>query len=182
MRIFELLNPQAQQKLSALDQGQNPGEDAQGKFDASQVDANLQDIAQGANDQNAQPDLPQGAETPPPELDNQNTKPLDDALLGQLKKLPYNRYPVDDKSPISVMNIAQMELDDLSSLKNQVIFKSQMTSMKDKVGLDENEDLEFYNDLLKVINTVMQFKTSNTKAQLAQTNPTPSYQTMKSSK
>ena len=184
MKIFELLNPNAQQQLQDVDQqGQNPEDDAQGKFDATKVDSHLQDIAQGVGDENAQPELPQGAQGEPPELDNQNPQPIDDALLAQIKNLPYaTKWDQKDKSPISPLKIAGMQLADLSNLKNMVRYKIQLTTMKNSVGSDDDPAMEYYGDLLKFVNTVMAFKKSNTKTQLAQTNPTPAYQTTRGSK
>lgn len=187
MKIFELLNPQAQNQLQDLDQTdpqteQNPEDDSQGKFDANKVDQNLQDIAQNVDDQNAQPE-PQGTPTEPPELDDQNVQPIDDALLQQVKNLPYvTKYNVKDKSPLSPMKISGMQVQDLSSLKDMVRFKIQNTMMKNQVGLADDPDMEYYSDLLRFVNTVMTFKKSNTKAQMAKTSPTPAYQTQNPSK
>jgi len=187
MKIFELLNPNAQQQLQNLDQdpnqGPNPEDDAQGKFDANKVDSHLQDIAQGIGDENAQPEIPQGAEGEPPELDNQNPQPIDDALIAATKNLPYaTNWPHKDKDKTSPMNILGMQLADLSNLKNMVRYKIQILTMKNSVGNNENKDMEYYGDLLKFVNTVTAFKRSNTKTQLAQTNPTPAYQTTRGSK
>jgi hypothetical protein len=135
MKIFELLNPQANQQLQDLDQqGQNPEDDSQGKFDAGKVDSQLQDIAQEGGDEQAQPDLPQGAPSEPPELDSQNSQPIDDALLAQTKNLPYaKKWKPKEKSPISPINIAKMDLAGLSNLRNMVRLKSQMASYQSPI-------------------------------------------------
>lgn len=189
MKIFELMNTYPNQKIPDPDQamqsqGQNPGEDQQGKFDANQVDQNLQDIAQNVGDQNAQPDLPQGAEPEqPPELDDANIQPIDDALLSQIKSQPYvTKWNVTEKSPISPLKIAKMDTQELSSLRNLIRFKIQTTTLQDQVGLDDNSNMEYYNDLRQFVDTILRFKKTNTKAQLAKTNPTPSFQTMKGAK
>jgi hypothetical protein len=182
MKLFELLqskpDPQNQDQNdpNQPQMQQSSGEDASGKFDANQVDDNLQDIVQNVDDENAQPDLPQGAGTEPPELDNQNTKPIDDALLGQIKNLPYaTKYNFDDKSPLNPLKIAGMQLQDLSSLKNQVEYKLQFATIKNQVGNFDNDLIEYCNDLLKFINTVTTFKTSSTASQLAQYRSAPPY-------
>lgn len=187
MRIFELLNPNAQQQMDALDQGQQQGQppqdDTQGKFDADSVDADLQNTAQGIDDENAQPEIPQGGETEPPEMDAQNTEPLDNALLSQIKGLPYvQKYSFGKNSKLDPMMIAQMTVADLSSLKNQVMYKIQDNTVEGQIGLDNDKMTEYCDDLLEIINRVMAFKKTSTRDQLAQTNPTPPYQTMNGSK
>jgi hypothetical protein len=197
MRLFELLSQNYQQQLDQLDQQQQqqnqqpPGladqsadqeDDGQGKFDADKVDSSLKDIAQSANDQNAQPDLPAGAEGQPEELDNQNVKPIDSALMSQIKNLPYStRYPWNDNDPLHPLKIAAMSLADLSNLKNMVNYKIQARSIQNRVGLDDDIDMQFYIDLLKLVNTVMKFKKTSTSAQLASVRPSPSYQSLQSS-
>ncbi len=190
MKIFELLqsqpDPQNQDQVDPRSpqnqKPQNPEDDSQGKFDADKVGNNLQDMAQGIDDQNAQPELPDGAQGEAPELDNQETKPLDDALLSQVKGLPYTtKYDYDDNSPLNPLKIAGMQLQDLSSLKDQVRFKMQQTMMKNQVGLDDDPMIEYCADLLKFINTVMGFKKSNTSAQLSKYRSAPSYQTQQRS-
>lgn len=181
MKIFELLNQNAQQPVDpeAQDQNnpQNAEDDGSGKFDAGKVDQNLQDLAQGVQDQNAQPEPPGGSQPDPEELDNNNVKPIDDALLQQIKTQPYvTKYNVKDSSPISPINIAGLQVADLSNLKNMVRYKIQTTVMKNQVGLDDDPAMEYYSDLLRYVNTVTSFKTTSTKAQMAQTIPAPSYQ------
>lgn len=190
MKIFELLNQNSNQSLDPETQNQidnwwkngqnpsNPEDDEQGKFDTNKVDQNLQDIAQQTQDGNAQPELPGGAPETPPELDSQNVQPIDDALLQQIKNQAYvTKYDVKDNSPISPLKIAGMQLPDLANLRNMVRFKIQSTMMKHQIGLDDDPAMEYYSDLLRFVNTVMTFKTSDTKSQLAKINPTPAYQT-----
>src|ERR1700733_128027 len=116
MKIFELLQSTPDQQNQDQEdpnapqmqpgEGAPPGEDPNGKFDAGSADGDLQDMAQGIDDENAQPDLPGGAGSEPPELDNQNSKPIDDALLAQIKGLPYaTKYNFEDKSPLNPMKI-----------------------------------------------------------------------------
>jgi hypothetical protein len=174
MRLFELLN-QNTQDPSAADADSE--EDDQGKFDAGKVDQNLQDIAQGVGDENAQPDLPMGAQAQPPELDPSNMKPLDDALIAQIKSMPYvtnNKF--DSKSKLAPLKIAAMKIQELSSLKDMVRYKMQMATMSANPGLDDDDTMEYYNNLLRFVNTILAFKKSNTKSQMAQYNQTPSYQ------
>jgi hypothetical protein len=178
MRIYELLNQSTQQQL---DPGRKPNpnqeDDQDGKFDADKVDGSLQDIAQNVQDQDAQPDLPSGAEQNPPELDDNNVQPLDSALMGQIQNLPYvSRYKYDEKSPMNPMNIAAMSVADLNGMMNMVRVKIQATTMRDQVGVDDDTDMQFYTDLRKFINTVLKFKKTSTKAQRAAQNPTPPYQ------
>lgn len=176
MRIFELLNQSPAQQVDP--NTPNPEDDQDGKFDADKVDNSLQDVAQSVQDRDAQPDLPPGGEQPDPALDDQNAKPIDSALLGQIRNLPYStRYQFDDNSPLNPLRLAGMEVQDLKGVLNMVRFKMQMTMMRDQVGADEDTDMSFYNDLTQFINMIMNFKKSNTKAQLAQTNPSPPYQT-----
>lgn len=194
MKIFELLNQAPNQQLdpdtqTQIDnwfqngQQQNPEDDEQGKFDTSKVDQNLQDLAQGAADQNAQPEPPGGAPETAPELDDTNVKPVDDALIQQTKNEPYViKWNVKDNSPIAPMKIMQMQLDELSHLQNMVRFQQQNISLKNKVGANDTDAMQWYNDLLRFVNTVADFKKSNTKAQLAKINPTPAYQTSARSK
>lgn len=194
MKIFELLSQSTQQQLNALDnQNQPPGnnpdqsaeqeDDSQGKFDPNKVDNSLKDIAQSVDDQDAQPEPMGGSDQTAPSLDNQNVKPIDSALLGQIKNLPFaTRYQFDDKSPLSPLNIAAMSLSDLTNLKNMVRFKVQQRTMQDRVGLDDDVDMQFYADLLNFINVVMNFKKTGTSAQLASIRPSPPYQNMKGSK
>lgn len=189
MKIFELLNqntnqavdPEAQDQQNKWKNGATPGgtgDDTQGKFDADDVDQGLQDLATQTQDQNAQPEPPGGsAQQIEPELDNDNVQPIDDALLQQIKNQPYvTKYNVKDSSPISPLKIASMQLPDLANLKNMVRFKIQATMMQNRVGLDDDPTMEYCSDLLRYINTVSAFKTTNTKTQLAQINPTPYYQ------
>lgn len=177
MRIFELLNQSAAQQLDP--NHPNPEDDQNGKFDADQVDNSLQDIAQTVQDRDAQPDLPAGAEQQDPGLDDDNAKPIDSALLGQIRNLPYaTKYQYDDNEPLNPLRIAGMDIAQLSNLDNKVRFKMQMATVRDQVGTDDDNDMEWYNDLARFVNTVKNFKKTNTKAQLAQSNPTPSYQTM----
>lgn len=187
MKLFELLSPYHNQLLNPeqnkddQDQQQQPkpGEDQQGKFDAGQVDQNLQDIASDAKNKDAQPE-PQGAQTEPPELDDQNVKPVDDALLQQTKNQPYNtKWQHNQRGQIAPMKILGMQIDELSRLQNMVRLAMQSETMQDQVGMSDNDDMEWYSDLLKFVNTVMAFKKSNTKAQLAKINPTPAYQTQR---
>ncbi len=183
MKIFELLqsqpDPQNQDQIDPNQpQNQNPEDDSQGKFDANKVDDNLQGIAQGIDDENAQPEVPGGEQSEPPELDNQNTQPIDDALLTQIKSLPYTtKYNFDDKSPLNPLKIAGMQVQDLSALEKQILYKMQMTTMKNQVGLDDDPMIEYCTDLLKFVHTVSAFKTSNTSSQLAQYRSAPPYQT-----
>jgi hypothetical protein len=193
MRIYELLSQSFQQQLDQLDNQQPPGnnpdpsaeqeDDSQGKFDANKVQDNLQDVAAQASDQNAQPEPVGGTSDQQPSLDHSNVKPIDSALLGQIKNLPFaTKYQFDDNAPLNPLNIAAMSLADLMNLKNMVRFKIQQRSMQDRVGQDDDIDMQFYSDLLKFINTVNKFKKSNTSAQLAQIRPGPSYQNLQGSK
>lgn len=178
MRLFELLNQTGQEPPD--DAGSE--EDDQGKFDADKVDQNLQNIAQGVDDDNAQPEPVGGTQQPPPELDPNNMKPLDDALIGQIKSLPYvTKNNFDPKSKLAPLKIAAMKIQELSSLKDMVRYKMQMATMSANPGLDDDDTMEYYNDLLRFVNTIMSFKKSNTKAQMAQFSQTPSYQQQRKS-
>jgi hypothetical protein len=190
MKIYELLNQNPRQAVDPNQEQQqlnqqtpNPEDDQQGKFDADKVDQNLQDLAQGAGDQQAQPDLPNGAQQENPELDNQNIQPVDDALIQQTKNEPYTtKWNVPDKSPIAPMKILSMQLSDLSTLRNMIRFQQQNLSMRNKIGLKDSKSMEWYNDMLKFVDTVMTFKTTNTKSQMAQLHSTPAYQQSSRSK
>ncbi len=193
MKIFELLSQSTQQQLDQAGKQQSqqvPGlnpdssaqaeDDGQGKFDADKVDGSLQDIAQSVQDKDAQPDVPSGGEAQDPALDNSNVKPIDSALLSQIKNLSFStKYDFKDNSPINPLNIAAMSLADLSNLNNMVRWKMQLKTVQDRVGLDDDIDMQFYTDLIKFTNTVMKFKKTNTSSQLAGIKPAPSYQTMK---
>lgn len=180
MRIFELLNQNAKQPVNdpqydpANDSQDQPGQ-AAANADPTQVDQNLEDLAQQAGDENAAPE-PQSP-TQPPELDDDNVKPVDDALLAQVKHLPYtSKYDFDDNSPLNPIAIMQMQPQDLSHLRNQVRYKMQVVGLKDQIGLDDNRMIEYCNDLLRFIDVVSNFKKTNQRTQLAQTNPLPTYQ------
>jgi hypothetical protein len=176
MRLYELLNQSTRQQLDSPGQD-NQEDDQQGKFDADRVDSSLQDVAQQVDDQDAQPDLPSGSEQEQPELDDQNVKPIDSALMGRIQNLPYaSRYQFDDKSALNPLKIAGMQISDLNNLANMVRFKMQATMMRDRIGADQDTDMQFYNDLLKFINTVRTFKKTNTKAQTTAHNAIPAYQ------
>jgi hypothetical protein len=189
MKILELLNQQAQQKMNQIGPGQDPSDqlpnpndedDSQGKFDADKVDGNLQDLSASVNDNNATPEPVGGAEEPAPELDDQNVDPLDDALMAQIRTLPYStKYDFGEKDNLNPIRIAGMEIADLSNLSNTVQFKMQTEMLKNPVGGADNDTIQFCNDLLRFINVVMKFKKSNTSAQLSKTSPSPAYQTMK---
>ena len=174
MKIYELLN-QPHQQVSQP--GMNDEDDEQGKFDADKVDSNLQDVSNQIDDQDAQP-APMGGQPPdPPELDNQNPKPIDSALLSQIKSLPYAKtYDFDDNSPLNPLKIAAMTVEDLSYLQAKVRYKMQLLTMHDQVGMEDDKTMVFCTDLMRFINTVMHFKKSNTKSQLAASNPSPPYQ------
>jgi hypothetical protein len=194
MRIYELLSQSTQQQLDSLDKQQQPPgldpdqsaqdeDDGQGKFDANKVDGHLQDVAQSVQDKDAQPDPFGGQEQQPEELDQQNVKPIDSALLGQIKNLPFStRYEFKENSPLNPLNIAAMSLADLGNLSNMVRFKMQNKTMQDRIGLEDDIDMQFYTDLLKFINTVNKFKKTNTSSQLAGIRPGPSYQNMRATK
>lgn len=192
MRLYELLSQSTQQQLDQLDKQQSqqvPGEtdpsaqgedDGQGKFDADKVDGSLKDVAQSVDDQNAQPDMPSGMPSQAPELDDNNVKPIDAALLGQIKNLPFSsKYNFKENSPIAPLKIAAMSVADLGNLRNMVRYKIQQKTMSDRVGLDDDVDMQFYNDMLKFTNSVLKFKKTNTSAQLGGIRPAPSYQNMR---
>lgn len=192
MRLYELLSQSTQQQLDQIDQQnqkQVPGQadpsaqgedDGEGKFDADKVDSSLKDVAQSVDDQNAQPDMPGGMPQNPPQLDDQNVKPIDAALLGQIKNLPYSsKYKFKGNSPIAPLKIAALSLSDLSNLRNMIRFKIQETSISDRVGLDDDGGMQFLNDILNFTNTVMKFKKTNTSAQLGGIRPAPAYQNMR---
>jgi len=191
MKLYELLSQSTQQELDQLDPQQNqqpPGladqsaqqeDDGQGKFDPNKVDSSLKDVAQSVDDQNAQPDMPSGAEAEPPELDQQNVKPIDSALMSQIKNLPYTKYPFPENGKLAPLKIAAMSLADLSNLKNMTRYKIQAKSLSGDFGSNDSIDLKFYNDLIDFTNTVMKFKKGNTSSQLSGTCPAPSYQTLR---
>jgi hypothetical protein len=178
MKIFELLNQaQAQQP------GQNDEDDSQGKFDANKVDQNLQDVANNVDDEQAQPEPQSSQQAKPTELDDQNTKPIDAALLSQIKSLPYSKkYNFKDNDPLNPMQLMAKPVEELTQDQSRVRYKMQLLTMKDQVGLEDNKDMEFCVDLAKVINTILHFKKTNTSAQLAAINPSPPYATMGKSK
>ena len=180
MKIFELLNPAAAQATGTQTfQGQNDEDDDEGKFDADKVDQNLQQVSQDINAQKAMPEPVGGQEPTPPELDTKNTKPIDSALMSQIKTLPYaKKYNFKDGDQLNPIKIAAMEIQDLKDLQSKNRLKMQMMTMKDQVGLDDDKDMNFCNDLLRMVNTVMHFKKTNTASQLAQYNPSPSYQSV----
>jgi hypothetical protein len=171
MKLFEIIN-QNQQNISY----QNMMDDDENGIDINKINNNLQDIAQNVQDQDAQPDLPQGAQTEPPEMDPNNMKPIDDALIGKIKNLPYNtNWQHDDDSKLSPINIAKMNIADLNSLRNKVRLKMQLTDIKNQPGMQTYQIISYCNDLIRFIDTVIDFKKSNTKSQMAQFNPLPSY-------
>jgi len=174
MKIFELLNQPGQQ----LQQPEQDDEDNEGKFDADKVDQNLQDISNQIDDQQAQPVQPgQDQQQQPPELDDMNTKPIDSGLLSQIKSLPYvKKYNFDDKNPLNPIKISAMKIEELTALQSKVRYKMQILTLKDQVGMDDDKNMEFCNDLSQFINTVLHFKKSNTSAQLSQYRSAPSYQ------
>jgi hypothetical protein len=179
MKIYELLKQSPTQQLQDINQAppQNPEDDQNGKFSADQVDNDLQQASSDINDQNAMPEPMGGAEPQDPELDNQNIEPLDDVLMAQIRTLPYStRYEFDDKSPLNPIRIAGMEIADLSNLANMVKVKMQTQILKNPIGNDDNDTLQYCNDLLRFINVVMKFKKSSTSDQLSKTRPAPSYQ------
>lgn len=169
MRIYEILNQQP---------GQNDEDDAQGKFDADKVDKNLQDVANNVDDEQAQPDPQSSSQVQPPELDDKNTKPIDSSLLSQIKSLPYTKkYNFDDNSPLNPMQLAAKSVEDLTYDQAKVHYKMQLLTMQGQVGMDDNKTMEFCNDLMRMINTILHFKKTSTRAQLAATNPSPPYAT-----
>lgn len=171
MRIYEITG----EPESSAEQE----DDAQGKFDANKVDQNLQDVANDVNYQQAQPDPQTQQPQPTPELDDKNAKPIDAALMSEIKALPYTKkYDFDDDSPLNPMTLAAMSVEDLKYTQAKVRYKMQLLTMKDQVGMDDDRTMEFCNDLMRMLNTIMHFKTTNTKNQLAATNPSPSYQSM----
>jgi hypothetical protein len=202
MRLYELLSKNAEDQLNQLNQPQQqqvPGadpdasaqeeDDGQGKFDADKVQNSLQDVAQSVNDQNAQPDLPAGAEQTDPALSDDNVKPIDSALLSQIKNLPFaSKYKFSNNAPLAPLKIAAMSVADLGNLRNMVRYKIQMATIQEnKISLDEDNsgddtDMQFYIDLLKFINTVTKFKTTNTSTQLSAYRSAPAYQNMQGSK
>jgi len=98
--------------------------------------------------------------------------------MSEIKSLPYTKkYDFDDNSPLNPITIAGMKVEDLKYLQAKVRYKMQLLTMKDQVGMEDDKHMEFCNDLMRFVNTVMHFKKSNTSAQLAQTNPSPPYQT-----
>lgn len=165
------------------DQQQPPAGGAPQGANDNTIDGNLQQIAQGVGDQNAQPDLPAGSEPQNPELDNSNAEPIDDALLAQLKGMPFaTKYNFNPKMKITPMKIAAMGLEDLSNLRETVRFKMQNIMMQNQVGLDDDPTIEYCTDLLRFVNTAMAFKRQNAASQLTQYNPGQAYQTMRGSK
>lgn len=175
MKIFEVLGQSPQQQLQDINQEpENEEDDSNDKFSADQVDNNLKDTAANINDQNAMPEPEDGGQEDP-EFDDQNVKPLDDALMSQIKSLPYaTKYEFDDKSPLNPIRIAGMEIADLSNLANTVKVKMQNEMMKNPLGYDD-DTIGYCNDLLRFINVVMKFKKTNTKIQLDKINPSSSY-------
>jgi hypothetical protein len=172
MKIFELLN---QPEPQSSQPEQDDDEDDQGKFDAGKVDQNLQDISQQVDDQQAQPAQPN--EPPPPELDDMNVKPIDSALLSQIRSLPYTKkYVFDDESSLNPIKISSMQVEELSSLLSKTRYKMQLIMMRDQIGTDDNKNMEFCSDLIQFINAVMKFKKTNTSAQLQQFRSAPPYQ------
>jgi hypothetical protein len=180
MKIYELLSPSAAQATGTQTfQGQNPEDDEEGKFDANKVDQNLQQVSQDINSQKTAPEPVGGQQEMPPELDAGNVKPIDDALLSQIKTLPYTKkYNFKDNDPLNPIKIAGMEVQQLSDLKSKVRLKMQMATTQDGVGLDDDKNMIYYTDLMRIVNTVMHFKKTNTASQLAQYNPSPSYQSV----
>jgi len=180
MRLYELLNKKEPPQPPGPQgpQDGNDEEDSQGKFDADKVDNNLQDISNDINNQQAQPE-PQAPQQSP-ELSDDNTKPIDDALMAQIKSLPYSKkYQFDYGSPLNAINLAQSSIEDLSYNQAKVRYKMQQITNQLQVGMDDDKTMEFCNDLMRLLNTIMHFKKTNTKSQLAAYNHAPAYQTQK---
>lgn len=143
--------PEAGDNLGAGDFGQGP-EPMAGQSPLQQADNELE------------PDLPPGAEQTDDEIEELLQKKVDSILIAKTRGHPYiKNYRHEEGSKIHPYKILGMPLDELNQLRTKSRNKLNLETYDGDIGVYDNPDLKFFQDLVSFLDTVIESKKSSTK-------------------
>lgn len=112
-----------------------------------------------------QPDDPMMSGPSGDEQEEERVKKVDSYVIAAVRGQPYlkKNWNHRDGSPTHPMSIMGMTLDELYNSRNTVRYELQKTTTSDKVGLYANEYVEYLNDMLAFIDSVIDAKKQGTE-------------------
>ncbi len=124
------------------------------------MDPNMPDPAMQQGDPSMQDD-PEMDDAPDP------AKPIDSELMSAVQSHSYvSDYDhADPDSASNPVNISQLDMDELSNLRNRIRGKLARTSMEDRVGMYSDPDIKAMQDMLGYVDLVMSYKKQEVKDQ-----------------
>ncbi len=93
------------------------------------------------------------------EAEQEEVKKINDALVAAVSGMPYvDEYDHDENSKITPEKIMQMNIDDLTHLRNLATNKINMISLHDKVGMYDDPGVKWYHHLRDFTDKVLSMK------------------------
>lgn len=151
------------QKASAFGQGDDTAGAGAGEFGQAPDPSAGQSPLQQQDDE-LDPDLPPGSEETDAEQDELLMKKVDNILIAKTSSHPYlKNYKHQDNSKIHPYSILGMQMDELNQLRTMARNKANIETFSGDVGVYDNPDVKFFQDLVSYVDKVTDIKKSSTK-------------------
>lgn len=117
-----------------------------------------------AQDPGIDPDDPLGGGATDEEQDELLMQKVDQILISATKGHPYSRgYQHQDSSKIHPYKILGMNMDELNQLRTMARNKANIETFNGELGVYDNPDIKFFQDLVSFVDKVIEVKKSSTK-------------------
>jgi len=110
------------------------------------------------------PDVPPGAEQTDDEQEELLMQKVDSILMSKTNNHPYTKgYQHQENSKIHPYKILGMSIDELNQLRTMSRNKANLETFNGELGVYDNPDMKFFQDLVSFVDKVIEIKKDSTK-------------------